>query len=304
MNEILVIGSMNMDLVVQAETYPQAGETILGSSFDQIPGGKGANQAVAVGRLEGDVGFIGACGNDDFGDKLLTNLNQAGVNIDNIFRTDINTGIAAITVEESGENRIIVVPGANHELTPTKINSLEDRIGQAEVILLQLEIPLETILHIVDLAENYQTKVILDPAPAQKLPEGLYSKVDYILPNEGELDTLIDCYEGTSRDEKIETLLNLGVKKVLLTCGSKGVSLYTKEQQKDYPAVTVEVVDTTAAGDAFAGAFAYGLQQGWNEDRSIKFASQIAALAVTKLGAQSSLPKKREVRKFQQERGI
>ena len=303
-NKVLVVGSMNMDLVVQTERYPQTGETIIGKYFKEIPGGKGANQAVAVGKLGGQVSFIGACGIDHFGDSLISNLEEAGVKTDSIFRLEESTGVAAITVEDSGDNRIVVVPGANGKLRKTMIDKRENEIKEAEVILLQMEIPLETIIHTINLADKYQTTVILDPAPAQKLPEDIYDKIDYLLPNEGELDLLLEDYRFKNRQEKIDQLLSWGVNKVLLTKGKNGITLYTNDEEQDYAAIEVEAVDTTAAGDSFAGAFAYCLQQGWDEEKSIRFANQVAALAVTKLGAQTSLPSLSEVKAFQQERGL
>ncbi|SJZ32788.1 ribokinase [Selenihalanaerobacter shriftii] len=302
--DILVIGSMNMDLVVQTGRYPDKGETIIGKDFDQIPGGKGANQALAVGKLGGSVSFIGACGNDNFGDELLSSLKTGGVNVDNVFRVEENTGIAAITVEEDGDNRIIVVSGANSKLSSSMIDKLEDEIKEVEAILLQMEIPLKTIVHTIELAHQYQTTVILDPAPAQELPEDIYEQIDYLLPNEGELELLLQDYNLTTTQEQVDQLLDWGVGTILLTRGKNGIILYTKGRQEHYKAIEVEAVDTTAAGDSFAGAFAYGLQQGWSEEKAIKFGNQVAALVVTKLGAQSSLPTIEDVEEFKQERGL
>ncbi len=302
-NNILVIGSMNMDLVVQAPRCPVKGETISGNYFKEIPGGKGANQALAAGRLGGDVGFVGACGKNDFGATLINSLEIGGVCTDHIFRVEENTGVASIIIEEDGDNRIIVVPGANDRLTPDKIKTLEDKIKAAKILLLQLEIPVDTVKLAIDLAQKHQTKVILDPAPAQKLAKDLYQKIDYLLPNQGELDLLLGDYSLTSEEDKVKQLLAWGVGTILVTQGSKGVSLYTKSRRESYSSYQVESVDTTAAGDCFAGAFAVALDQGLAEEEAVDYANSAAALAVTKLGAQSSLPTAAEVAKFKAERG-
>lgn len=297
-NSVLVIGSINMDLVIKTERYPIKGETVIGGNFFQLPGGKGANQACTVSRLGGDVGFVGACGNDIFGQEVSDNLIRLGVDISDVYRVEESTGIAVITIEKDGDNRIIVAQGANNKITVDMIDRLEDKIKQAEVILLQLEIPRETVLRAIELAKFYETTVILDPAPAQKLPEDVYSKIDYLLPNVGELDILIKDYKLNSLEEKAAKLLDLGVKNIIVTRGEKGVSFFSKNKQKEYPACQIKAVDTTAAGDAFAGALAYGLHKNWNEDKSINFATVVAGLSVTKIGAQSSLPSLTEVIDF------
>lgn len=303
-DEILVIGSMNMDLVVQTDRSPEKGETLIGREFQTVPGGKGANQAVAIGKLKGDVTFIGACGQDRFGDALLSSLQESGVKIDAVSRFEGASGIAVITIESDGDNRIIVIPGANGRLSPEMIDQMEERIQQARIVLLQLEIPLETVLYTIELAHKYGKTIILDPAPAVPLPEHIYSKIDYLLPNEGELNLLLADHHLTTLDEKAEKLLELGVKGVLVTRGAEGSSLYTKDGLQTFEAVQVKAVDTTAAGDSFAGAFALGLQKNWSLEESINFAKIIAALSVTKVGAQSSLPELEQVELFKREKGL
>ena len=296
-DKIVVIGSMNMDLVVETDKIPKKGETVLGNKFHQIPGGKGANQAVAAGKLGGNVSFIGACGDDNFGDILLSNLKKEGVNTKNIHRVKENTGIASITVETDGDNRIIVVPGANHLLTPKIITKHADIIKNASVLLLQLEIPINSVEKAIELGDKFETTIILDPAPAQKLNSEIYNKIDYLLPNEGELKNLLDN-NNLNLNEKIDKLLELGVSNLILTKGKDGITVYNKNNTMNYSSLKVNTVDTTAAGDAFAGALAYSLQRNWNEDKIYKFANKVAAISVTNLGAQSSLPTIKEVNSF------
>lgn len=303
MSKILVIGSMNMDLVVETDRYPKKGETIIGGKFEQIPGGKGANQALAAAKLTKDVEFIGACGDDNFALKLLSSLKNGGAKVENIFKVKgISTGVAVITVDKKADNRIIVSPGANYELDEMKIEKIKNRIIEAEVLLLQLEIPIKTIKRIVQIASNNNTKIILDPAPAQKLSDYILSKIDYLLPNEGELDLLLENIKIKNRSEKIDDLLDKGVKNIIVTEGEKGVNYYSKDKELQLDALKVKAVDTTAAGDVFAGAFAANLVQEENIKASLEFAIEAAAYSVTKRGAQSSIPNKEELRKFLVER--
>ena len=292
-----------MDLVVETERYPEAGETIIGGKFEQIPGGKGANQALAAAKLGDDVEFIGACGDDSFAPRLKSSLKNGGAEIDNIFEVKgQSTGVAVITVDPAGNNRIIVSPGANYELDAAKIEKIKDKIIEAEILLLQLEIPVATIARIVEIASANNTKIILDPAPAQKLSDQILSKVDYLLPNEGELDLLLADAEAESRIDKINILLNKGVKNIIVTEGEKGVNFYNKEQQLHFESLKVKAVDTTAAGDVFAGSFAANLVKTNNLKEAIGFAVKAAAYSVTKRGAQSSIPDRKELSKFLAER--
>lgn len=304
MGKILVVGSMNMDMVFKTDRYPEKGETIIGREFQLVPGGKGGNQASAIGKLGGNVSFISACGHDYYGNILLKSLKENGVDVKNISRIGDTTGVAAITIEGDGDNRIIVIPGANGKITPEIIDEYRKDIQEARVVLLQMEIPLETVLHTIELAYHFKTEVILDPAPAQPLPEEMYRKISYILPNEGELNQLTAGFNLTTREERVKKLLESGVGAVLVTAGENGIFYYTGDGQKHYPAIKVDVVDTTAAGDAFAGAFAFGLQQGWSIDRAIKYANVVGGLTVTRLGAQSSLPSREEVTDFIRRRNI
>ena len=264
MSDIVVVGSMNMDFVFSVERYPQQGETIIGNRFAITPGGKGANQAAAIGKLGGNVSFVSARGSDIYGDELLANLKRSGVNVDKVFRfEDTTTGVAAITVERKGENRIIVVPGANNKLSPSAIDQFKDVISKAQVVLVQLEIPLETVTKTIEIAHAYQTKVVLDPAPATELPEEIYQKIDYLLPNEWEISQLCKRYHLETENEKINKLLDLGVGGIVITKGERGVTYHTKDKIIEQAAIEAEVVDTTGAGDAFAGGFVVGLHNGW-----------------------------------------
>lgn len=302
MSKILVVGSMNMDLVVKTDQFPQKGETVKGLAFNLIPGGKGANQALAAAKLGGDVTFIGACGKDDFGKSVLSSLQLGGVNTDKVVKVDKSTGIAAITVEKDGDNRIIIVEGANGEVNEDLIDGFEEEIREAEVVLLQMEIPLDGIIHTIEIADRYNTKIVTDPAPARKLPSELYSKIDYLLPNETELNVLTD--NGLDIDKKAGKLIELGVKNLIVTMGEKGVTLYSKEKVKHFKTVKVKAVDTTAAGDAFAGALAVGIENQWPDEKMIKYAMAAATLSVTKFGAQPSLPDREMVKRFIAEKGI
>ncbi|MFW5749860.1 MAG: ribokinase [Halanaerobium sp.] len=303
MAKILVIGSMNMDLVVETERYPEEGETLIGGKFEQIPGGKGANQALAAAKLGDQVEFIGACGDDSFAPRLKSSLKSGGAKIDSIFEIEgVSTGVAVITVDKNGNNRIIVSPGANYELDPAKIEQIESKIAEAEIILLQLEIPINTIEKIVEVASKNKTEIILDPAPAQKLSEHILAKIDYLLPNEGELDLLLAEAENKSRAEKIEELLKIGVKNIIVTEGEKGINFYSQNKELHLETLKVKAVDTTAAGDVFAGAFAASLIAENNLEKALKFAVRAAAYSVTRRGAQSSIPDKNELNEFLAER--
>jgi ribokinase len=300
MTKILVIGSMNMDLIIQADRYPQKGETIIGGNFQQVPGGKGANQALAAAKLNGDVEFIGACGNDDFASKIKSSLKSGGVKTNNIFKIlNINTGVAVITVDKKGNNRIIVSPGANYKLDENKVNKIKDKIIEAEYILLQLEIPIDTVKKIIKIAYRNNTKIILDPAPAVRLSDYILEKVDYLIPNEGELDLLLGENNKMNRSEKIQTLLEKGVKNVIVTKGEKGVKLHNKNENFFIRSLKVKAVDTTAAGDVFAGAFVNKLSTSNNVKEALKFAVIAAAYSVTKSGAQSSVPTLNQVKTMQ-----
>lgn len=300
MSDILVIGSLNMDLVVTTHKVPRIGETVLGNGFMTVPGGKGANQAVAAARLGAQVDMIGCVGDDLFGKELIGNLKANGVGTECI-RTikDVPTGVAMIVVNQ-GNNFIIVDPGANYEVSCKLIEELEYKIKQSNIIVIQLEIPLDTVKTAINIASENNKKIILNPAPAQHLPDDILNKVSLLTPNETECEILtgiqINSIDDASR--AIEHLVNKGVRQVIVTMGSKGAVYNIGNNIIHKPVRKVEVVDTTAAGDSFTAAVAIGMSKGFDFEKSVEFANIVGSLTVTKKGAQSSLPYINEVLKF------
>lgn len=299
---ILVIGSLNMDFVIEVNKMPLPGETILGKNFTLIPGGKGANQAYAIGKLGGNVSMLGAVGNDEYGKKILENLNSVNVNTNNIIKLeDIQTGSAFINVDKNGENSIVVVSGANGKITKETIDSNINLIEKADIIVMQLEIPLEVVEYASKLAKQKGKLVILDPAPARpNLSEELLSNIDIIKPNETEIQ-ILSGIEAKANEEIIRaarSLIEKGVDTVIVTLGDKGSILVTKELEKSFDSFNVEVVDTTAAGDSFTAALAKSLLEGKNIEEAIKFGHLVSSIVVTKKGAQTSIPTQKEIERF------
>lgn len=292
--KITVIGSINMDLVTSTTQIPKVGETVLGHSFHTIPGGKGANQAVAAARLGADVTMIGAVGNDSFGKTLVDHLTNQGINTKRIMTVkDTSTGIATIILSE-GDNSIIVVPGANNHVTPEVIEKHEEAIENSNILLLQLEIPLESVVRAVELAKRHGVLTIVNPAPIQKLPKELLELVDYVTPNEHEQALLFASVDGT--DQELEKLK----KKCIVTKGSQGVMIYKNGEKIEISSIQVEAVDTTGAGDSFNGALATALCEGLEIEEACRIANVVGAISVTKLGAQTGMPTKKEVEEFLQ----
>ncbi|HAE87814.1 TPA: ribokinase [Candidatus Marinimicrobia bacterium] len=301
MKSVLVVGSANMDLVVRVETYPQPGETIFGHQFGMYPGGKGANQAVACAKLGTKTLFVGKMGNDLFQGKLMQNMNSNGVNVSEVIIDDeAPTGIALISVDASGQNEIIVVSGSNMNLNPEDIEKKKNLFSQASIVLTQLEIPLETVTTIADLAKKSGNKLILNPAPARKLPSDLLNKVDYITPNETELALLSDLpvTDTESVIKAARLLIHKGVKHVIVTQGSKGALWVNRDHWQHFSAYPVKAVDSTGAGDAFNGTFACGLAREYSESEAITFANKVAAFSVTRHGAQTSMPAEKDLSDF------
>ena len=292
--KITVIGSINMDLVTSTNRIPKVGETLLGVSFHTIPGGKGANQAVAAARLGADVTMIGAVGDDSFGKTLVSHLTNQGINTENIIKVkDTSTGIASIILS-GGDNSIIVVSGANNQITPDIIEKNEDIILHSNILLLQLEIPLESVIRAVELAKKQKILTILNPAPIQKLPKELLEMVDYVTPNEHEQTMLFTSIDGTEQElEKLK-------EKCIVTKGAKGVTVYKNGEYIEIPSIRVKAVDTTGAGDSFNGALAFALCEGAEIEDACRFANVVGAISVTKLGAQNGMPTKKEVEEFLQ----
>nr|WP_207789241.1 ribokinase [Neobacillus terrae] len=288
---ITVIGSINMDLVTKTKRVPQRGETVLGDSFFTIPGGKGANQAVAAARLGAEVDFIGCVGDDSFGQELTKNLLNEGIKVEFIETIPVtSSGIASITLSE-GDNSIMVVPGANYFLTPDIVEKNETVIAESNILLLQLEIPIESVSKAVSLAKKHNVKVILNPAPIQNLPIGLVSQIDYFTPNEHEKEQLFSSFEMTAKEkERLQ-------RKCIITQGAKGVTIF-HDSEKLIEGYKMQIVDTTGAGDTFNGAFAYSLSIGKNLEEACRFANAAAAISVTKLGAQGGMPNRKEVEKL------
>jgi ribokinase len=297
---VLVVGSINVDLVANAEKIPVAGETVRGIDFQVHAGGKGANQAVAVARLGYPVELIGKVGTDAFGDQALSHLKEAGVGMDAVERHDGTSGVAMIAVSPQGENSIVVVPGANAHVTPPFLEEHRETIRRAGIVLTQLETPIDTGEYLANLCEAEGIPLMLDPAPAHALPEKLFRRLRWLTPNETEaafLATQVSDHASESEPAEIaDILLDKGVQSVILKMGSRGVCLATANTfLQMIPAFPVKAVDTTAAGDAFNGAFATALMLGMEQMKAARFAVAAAAISVTRHGAQPSMPTQVEV---------
>jgi ribokinase len=304
---IVVVGSINLDLVAGADHIPQVGETIIGTSFNTFFGGKGANQAVAVAKLGYPASIVGNVGDDAFGPQLLTAMGDAGVDTTFVNQIPGSSGVALITTGRRGENNIVVVPGANGLLTPQLVEKAAPALQSAGLLMAQLEIPLETVEYLAMFAAQHGIPFMLDPAPARELPAALLRKVTWLTPNETEARALLksatDWDKGKNIDAEIfaaaDHLLALGAENVLLKAGSQGCVIAQGNQPKRrVPAFQVDAVDTTAAGDAFNAGFAVGLLRGRTVVKSAVFASAVAAISVTRPGAQPSMPTANEVDEF------
>ena len=299
MKKILVIGSLNMDTVIETPYMPQSGETLTGRGVSQIPGGKGANQAYAVGKLGGDVSMIGAVADDGVGAALLENLKSVGVHIDGIqVLPGATTGQAFITVDDAGANSIILIPGANGMVTKGMIDANRHLIESCDILMMQLEIDWQVVEYAKDLAVSLGKMVIIDPAPAlPDLPDSFWQGVSYIKPNETELEILVGRRVEAGEDQKIAAgqMLAKGVKNVLVSLGSQGCLLVNEQGADFYPARKVQAVDTTAAGDCFTAAFALALSRGEDVAQAIVYGQKAAAISVTRKGAQPSIPDPQEI---------
>jgi len=298
---IYVLGSINFDLVIFLKKFPEIGETVKGNSIFFNLGGKGANQAITIKKLNGDVIFIGRVGDDYFGKYLINNLNQFNLNYEIKIDNNLNTGIAIINVDEDGKNKIVIYEGANSGVRDEEIDFLKDRIKGEDLLLMQGEIPFETITNAVEIAKKSQAKVIFDPAPAKLEFKNLFPYLTYITPNEVEIQMLTP--DISELDDKIDFLINSGVYGVIVKLGEKGI-VYKDRDGRYFKldAYKVNAVDTTAAGDIFNGAFALCLSKNFDLKYSLKFSQAASAISVTRKGATISCPDYNEVIKFLEER--
>jgi ribokinase len=295
---IVVLGSLNMDLVLTVPRVPAAGETLTGQGFTQVPGGKGANQALACARMGARVALIGRVGNDAFGEQLRSGLAGDGVSLAYVsVDPAASTGVAMILVDATAENRIVIVPGANGTLTTDEVDHAATSICAAAMLIVQLETPMSVVQHAVATAHASGVPVLLNPAPAQPLPSALLFMVDYLVPNETEASLLtgINVTDADSAALAAEKLRQQGVQHVLITLGAQGVVIVDASGVRRYPSPVVQAIDTTAAGDTFIGAFAAGISEGMALDDAAQLAVAAAALSVTRHGAQTSIPYRREI---------
>ena len=294
--KILVIGSSNTDMTIKSERLPAPGETILGGKFLMGAGGKGANQAVAARRLGGDVTFVCKVGRDIFGDNAIKGYEKEGIDTSHILRSDAPSGVALILVDAKAENSIAVAPGANGDLTPADIRNLREVIAGASYLILQLEVPVETVLEAARIAHEAGVYVILNPAPACPLPGELFKYLSLITPNQTEtaLMTGIEA-DDASLDRAVDALRAKGVQDVIVTLGSRGSLVCAGGKREFVPACKVKAVDTTAAGDTFCGALCVALSEGKSLTEAAAFATKASALAVQKMGAQDSIPYRKDI---------
>lgn len=299
MKKITVVGSLNMDIVIETPHMPKGGETVSGRNVTLVPGGKGANQAYALGKLGGNVTMIGAVGQDAAGDALLENLKKENVNVSGIRRMEQGvTGQAYITVDDQGENSIILIAGTNGLVTKELIDDNIDILRESDIVIMQLEIPLDVVEYTKELAIKEGKTIIVDPAPAvTDIPNHFWKGIDYIKPNETELAILTGLKMET-RDEIVQgarMMIEKGVKNVIVTLGGDGCLFVTKETEEFFPSHKVKAIDTTAAGDSFTAAFALALSQGKEYKEAIELGQKVSSIVVTKKGAQTSIPTMEEV---------
>lgn len=284
--KIAVVGSINMDLVTSVKKVPVAGETVMGETFATMPGGKGANQAVAAARLGAEVSMIGCLGSDYLGDGLLEVLKKEGIRTEAVKRVEGSSGTASIILSE-GDNRIIVVPGANHEMTPQWIEENRKVIEDSDLLLVQLEIPLNCVQKALEIGKAANVITILNPAPMTKLPVEIIQLADCITPNEHEYQTLSEEFPIAELSSKL-----------IITMGDEGVLFYEEGKEVRIPAFNVPVVDTTGAGDTFNGALGVAICEQLGLKEAIRFANRAAALSITQIGAQNGMPTKKIIRQF------
>ena len=295
MGQVTVVGSFMYDLVATVPRRPKTGETLVGNTFGMFLGGKGANQAIAASRAGSKVTMVGRLGNDFFGKQFLEKFSREGINTDFVTQDDENgTGVAMPLIDASGDNSIVIIPQANMALTVENINQAQSTIADADVLVMQCEVPMDANQRAAEIAKQNDTLVMLNPAPAQLIPDQILKLVDIIIPNEIETETLTGLPTKTENEVLVagRNLLSKGVETVILTLGDRGSLLLNEDGEKLIPAFDVSVVDTTAAGDSFCGVLAASLANGISINLSVEIANAAGALAVTKLGAEPSLPQR------------
>ena len=301
MGIVSVVGSFVYDLVAKAPRRPKTGETLIGESFGMFLGGKGANQAIASSRSGASVHMIGRLGKDLFGNQFLEKFSNEGINTDFVIIDDVNgTGIGMPLIDATGDNSIVLIPQANMALSVSDVNNAFEPIASSDVLILQLEVPIDASQRAAEIAKENNTMVLLNPAPAREIPDSFLRLVDVLIPNEIETE-ILSGMKTTTNDQAIEAaraLTSKGISTVILTLGHRGALLLTDEIEKRVPGFAIEAVDTTAAGDAFCGALATSLAQGSTIEDAVWVANAAGALAVTKLGAEPSLPKKADLDQF------
>ncbi len=300
-SKIVVVGSSNTDMIIKVPHVPMPGETIIGGTFSTAAGGKGANQAVAAARAGGDVTFVARVGEDMFGRKAKDGFVKDNINVDNVLSDkDAPSGVALIFVGEDGENSIAVASGANANLSPSDVESAADAISSADILIMQLETPLETVLKAATIASEKGVKVILNPAPACELSDDILSHVSILTPNESEAELLTGIKVKSEKDAAAaaDALMAKGIEVVIVTMGAKGAFVVTADSKELVSGFSVKAVDATAAGDVFNGTLAVAMAEGKPLKDAVKFANAAAALSVTKLGAQPSAPTRQEIEKF------
>ena len=299
--KVVVVGSFNMDLVIKTERRPQRGETLIGEEFGMFIGGKGANQAIAASRLGADVTMIGRLGADLFGDTFFTEFDRENIDTSFVVRdAEVGTGVASPVIDADGDNSIIIVPRANMRLDVEDVERAASKIADADVLLLQLEVPIESSKRAAEIARANGVEIILNPAPACVLPDSFLELVDILVPNEVETEFLTKVTVADDEGARLaaKVLFEKGISTIVLTLGNRGALLLTSQRSQLVPAYNVKVVDTTAAGDAFCGALATALAGGDKIEDAVAFANATGALAVTVLGAAPSMPTAEQVHDF------
>ena len=300
-NRIVVVGSSNTDMIVKLAHLPKPGETVSGGAFSTAAGGKGANQAVAAARAGAEVSLVARVGDDSFGEQAIAGFVGDGIDVSHVVRNPASpSGVALIFVDDGGENCIAVAPGANATLTPEDVDAASELITGADVLVMQLETPIESVEQAAALAREHGVRVILNPAPARPLSDEILGNVSILTPNESEAELLtgIQVEDDESAAAAARALVARGVDTVILTLGSQGAFVFESDSGELVPSFEVQAVDTTAAGDVFNGSLAVGLSEGMPLGKAVRFANAAAALSVTKLGAQPSAPTRSEIEAF------